>query len=238
VPDAPIVTLETTVGDLVLELDPTAAPLTVENFLFYVKSGYYAGVVWHRVIPRFVAQTGGYTLDGKRKAPLRPPLRFERSPLKHTDGALGMARAQEYNSATSEFYLCDGAQRDLDGEYCVFGRLADGRETLQRILKSPTRPDDWPLEPPIVLRAYEGKPDPANPAPRHQPPAKLAPSADADAVRQAAKKLRGRAAIFRSRKPLTAMGDVEGAIAAAEKSGKREDLERAERLLAEKEKRG
>jgi len=237
VPDLPIVTLETTAGDLVVELDPAAAPLTVENFLFYVKSGYYAGVVWHRVVPRFCAQTGGYTLDGKRKAPARPPLRFERSPLKHLDGALGMARAQEYNSATSEFYLTDGPQRDLDNEYCVFGRLLAGRDVLQRILKSPTKANDWPEEPPIVLRAYEGKPDPANPAPAYKPPAKIAPPAGADEVRAAARKLRGKAALLRARKPLIAVADVEAAIAQADKTGKREDLERAERLFAEKEKK-
>lgn len=239
-PDSPLVTIETTAGDLVLELDPAAAPLTVDNFLAHVRAGYYGGVVWHRVVSRFVAQTGGYTLDGRRKAPLRPPLRFERSPLKHSDAALGMARAQEYNSATSEFYLCDGAQRELDGEYCVFGRLSAGREALARILATPTRADDWPLDPPIVLRAYEGAPDPANPAPRYQPPAPRGadgPAADAVAVRAAARKLRGRAAMLRARKPLLAIADVEAAVAQADKSGKREDLERAERLLAEKEKR-
>lgn len=234
--DRPIVTLETSVGDIVLELDPEAAPATVENFLYYAKAGYYAGLAWHRVIPRFVAQTGGYATDGRRKAPLRPPLRFERSPLKHQDGSVGMARAQEYNSATSEFYICDGPQRDLDNEYCVFGQMLDGKEALQRILKSPTREDDWPLEPPVVLRAYEGRPDPANPTPKYQLPKKdLAP--DSDLVRQAARKLRGKAALFRSRRPLTAMADVESAIALADRTGKREDLERAEKMLADREKK-
>ena len=231
-----LVTVETTAGDMVLELAPKDAPATVENFLAYVRAGFYAGVAWHRVIPRFVAQTGGYGLDGKRKTPLHPPLRFERSPLKHVDGALGMARAQEHNSATSEFYLCDGPQRDLDGEYCVFGRLVEGREALQRVLQSPTRPDGWPTDPPVVLRAYEGKPDPANPAPKYAPPVKVV-AAGADEVRVAARRLRGKAAMFRARRPLTAMADVESAIAQADRTGKREDLERAERMLAEKEKK-
>lgn len=233
---APQVTLETTAGDLVLELAPEAAPQTVDNFLFHVRQGFYAGVAWHRVIPRFVAQTGGYMSDGRRKATLRAPLRFERSPLKHEDGSLGMARAQEYNSATSEFYLCDGPQRSLDGEYCVFGRLVDGRDALQRILRSPTREDDWPQEPPIVLRAYEGRPDPANPAPKFQPHVKTAP-AGADEVRQAARKLKGRMALLKSKRPLLAMGEVETAIAQADRTGKREDLERAEKMLVEKEKK-
>lgn len=234
--DKPIVTIETTAGDLVLELAPEAAPSTVENFLHYVRSGFYAGLVWHRVISRFVAQTGGYTLDGRRKPPLRPALRFERSPLKHEDGSLGMARAQEYNSASSEFYVCDGAQRSLDNEYCVFGRLVSGQDAFQRIVRTPTRDDDWPLDPPVVLRAYEGKPDPANPAPKFQMPSKDAPP-DANQVRVAARKLRGKAALFKARRPLTALGDVDAAIALADRTGKREDLERAEKMLAEREKK-
>lgn len=227
-------TLETTAGDLVVELDPAAAPLTVENFLAYVKAGYYAGTVFHRVIPRFVAQGGGYTADGQRKAPIRPNVRFERSGLKHEDGSLGMARAQAYDSRTCEFYLCDGPQRDLDGEYCVFGRLVEGRETLKRIVSSPTKPGDWPVEAPVILRAYEGKPDPANATPKFAPPKKVVPEG-VEAVRAAARKLRGRAALLRAKKPLLAMADVEGAIAQADRTGKREDLERAEKLLLDKE---
>ena len=237
-PPAPaLVTLETTAGDLVLDLASEAAPATVENFLRYVRAGFYAGLVFHRVIPRFVAQAGGYHLDRSRKPPLFPPLKLEASPLKHTDGALGMARLPEPHTATSEFYLCDGPQPELDGNYCVFGRLAEGRDALRRVLASPTRAGDWPVEPPVILRAYEGRPDPANPAPRFEPPRKEAPPQDVGDVRAAAKKLRGKAALLRSRKPLLALADVEAAIAQADRSGRREDLERAERLLAEKEKR-
>ncbi|HEX2021958.1 MAG TPA: peptidylprolyl isomerase [Candidatus Thermoplasmatota archaeon] len=233
----PLVTVETTAGDLVLELDPVAAPRTVENFLAYVRAGFYAGLVFHRVIPRFVAQAGGYDAARARKAPLRPPVPLERSTLKHADGALGMARLPEPNTATSEFYLCDGAQPDLDGNYCVFGRLKDGRDALARILASPTKSGDWPVEPPVILRAYEGAPDPANPAPRHEPPKKAAPPPDVEAVRAAAKKLRGRAALLRAKRPLAAIGDVEAAIAQADRTGSRADLERAEALLAEKERK-
>lgn len=234
---APVVTLETTAGNLVLELAPEAAPQTVENFLAYVRAGFYAGLVFHRVVPRFVAQAGGYSPDGRRKAPIRPPIRLEASPLKHTDGALGMARLPDPNTATSEFYLCDGPQPALDGNYCVFGRLLDGRDALSRILASPTKPDDWPVDPPAILRAYEGRPDPSNPAPRYEPPGKAAVPEGVEAVRAAAKKLRGKAALLRSRKPLMSMAEVEAAIAQADRSGKREDLERAERMFAEKEKR-
>lgn len=232
-----VVTFETTAGDLVLEVDEAAAPKTSENFLAYVDAGYYGGLVFHRVIRGFVAQAGGYTKDRERKPRLRPPVVLERSPLKHTDGALGMARLPEPNSATSEFYFCDGAQPELDGNYCVFGRLLDGRDTLRRILDAPTRGDDWPQDPPIILRAYRGKPDPANPAPKYTPPEAPKAPEDVEAVRAAAKKLRGKAALFRARKPLTAMGDVEAAIAHADRTGKRADLERAEKLLDDKTKK-
>ena len=233
----PLVTFETTAGNLVLELAPHAAPVTVENFLAYVRAGFYSGLVFHRVIPRFVAQAGGYAQNGDRKPPLFPPIRLENSPLRHTDGALGMARLPEPNSATSEFYLCDGPQPDLDGNYCVFGRLAEGRDALRRILEAPTRPNQWPMEPPVILRADEGRPDPENPAPKFELPKVAAPPEDAQAVRAAARKLRGKAALLRSRKPMMAMSEVEAAIAQADRTGLRKDLARAEAMLAEKEKR-
>lgn len=238
--EKPLVTVETTAGNLVLELDPEAAPATVANFLAYVRAGYYAGLVFHRVIPRFVAQAGGYAADGTRKPPLFPPVKLESSPLRHSDGALGMARLPEPDTATSEFYLADGAQPDLDRRYCVFGRLADGRDALKRILASPTRRDDWPTDPPVILRAYEGKPDPANPAPRvalPKPAEAAAPAGDADAVRAAARKLRGRAALLRARRPMMAFAEIEAAVAQADRTGDPADLKRAEALLAEKERR-
>lgn len=231
-----LVTFETTAGELVLELSPKDAPATVANFLAYVRAGFYAGLVFHRVIPRFVAQAGGYHADGSRKAPLFPPIKLETSPLRHTDGALGMARLPEPNTATSEFYLCDGPQKDLDGNYCVFGRLADGRDALRRILAAPTRANDWPADPPVILRAYEGRPDPANPTPKFALPKKEVP-ADVEAVRAAARKLRGRAAMLRARRPMMAMAEVEAAIAQADRTGRAEDLSRAEAMLLEKEKK-
>lgn len=231
-----LVTFETTAGDLVLELDEKAAPATVDNFLHYVQEGFYGGLVFHRVIQGFVAQAGGYFADGRRKAPLRPPVKLETTGLKHVDGALGMARLPEPNSATSEFYLCDGPQPDLDGNYCIFGSLIKGQDTLRRILTAPKKRNDWPEEAIIILRAYEGEVDASNPTPKFELPKSDKP-ADFDEVRAAARKLRGRAAILRARRPLLAMGEVEAAIAHADRTGKREDLERAQEMLALKEKR-
>lgn len=225
---APIVTFETTAGNLVLELAPEAAPRTVENFLHYVRAGFYAGTVFHRVVPGFVAQAGGYTKERAKKPALRPPVPLEASPLKHADAALGMARLPEPNTATSEFYLCDGAQPELDGKYCVFGRLLDGRDTLKRILATPTKPDDWPLDAPAIVRAYEGTP---------QKGAEPSGATDPASVRAAAKKLRGRAAMLRARKPLLALAEVEAAIALADRTGKASDLTRAETMLADKERK-
>lgn len=224
-----LVTFETTAGALVVELAPDAAPRTVENILAYVRAGFYAGTVFHRVVPGFVAQGGGYTKERARKPPIRPPIALEASPLKHADGALGMARLPEPNTATSEFYFCDGAQPELDGKYCVFGRLVDGRDALQRILASPTKPDNWPLEPAVITAAYEGTPKKADPA--------AVGATDPVSVRAAARKLRGRAAMLRSRKPLLALSEVENAIALADRTGKASDLARAETMLAEKERK-
>lgn len=232
-----VVTFETTAGDLVLELSSRDAPVTVENFLHHVRAEYYAGLVFHRVVPRFVAQAGGYLADGTRKPPLRAPIKLESSPLRHVDGAVGMARLPEPNTATSEFYLCDGPQPALDGNYCVFGRLMGGRDTLKRILGAPTKPTDWPVDPPVILRAYEGKPDPANPTAKFALPEKAAPPAGVAEVRAAARKLRGKAALLRARRPMLAMADVEGAIAQADRTGKAEDLRRAEALLMDKERK-
>ena len=219
-------TLETTAGTIVVELAPQAAPKTVDNFLHYVRAGFYTNLAWHRVIPGFVAQAGGYTKERARKPAIRPPIPLEASPLKHADGALGMARLPEPNSATSEFYLCDGAQPELDGQYCVFGRMVEGRDALRRILGMPRKPDDWPVDPPVITKAYEGKPQAAAAVP-----------SGPDAVRAAAKKLRGRAAMLRARKPLLAMAEVESAIAQADRSGRAEDLQRAESMLNDKERK-
>ena len=225
---APIVTIETSAGTLVVELAPDAAPKTVENFLAYVRGGFYPGTVFHRVMPGFVAQAGGYSKDRARKPAIRPPIPLEASPLKHTDAALGMARLPEPNTATSEFYFCDGAQPELDGKYCVFGRLLEGRDALKRILASPTKPDDWPIDAPAITRAYEGMP---------QKVAAPMGATDVDSIRAAAKKLRGRAAMLRARKPLLALGEVEAAIALADRTGKAADLQRAETMLADKERK-
>lgn len=231
------VTFETTAGELVFELDSGAAPLTVRNFREYVRSNFYAGLVFHRVIKGFVAQAGGYRADKTRKMAPHPPISLEKSPLKHTDMSLGMARLPEPNTATSEFYVSDGAQPDLDGQYCVFGRLAQGRDTIRRILDAPTGANDWPNEPVIIRRSYEGLPDPTHASAKFELPGTKATPQDVADVRKAARLLRGRAALLRARRPMMAMSDVEAAIAQADRTGKAEDLDRARLMLEAREKR-
>lgn len=151
--DAPRVRLETNLGDLVVQLDAVNAPITVANFIHYVEAGFYSQTIFHRVIDGFVVQGGGYGVDLQMK-PTDPPIPLEIGPgLLHVDGAIGMARTMDPNSATSQFYLCDGPQPGLDGNYAVFGILVEGFDVLATISAVATDANDTPLEAVIVLSA-------------------------------------------------------------------------------------
>lgn len=140
----PRVRLVTSCGPIILELDPEAAPATVENFLIYVKEGFYAGTIFHRVIPGFMIQGGGLSEDLKEK-PARPPILNEadRSSLRNRIGTLAMARTEEPDSASSQFFIntadngaLDHRDRSQQGYgYCVFGRVVEGMDVVARIEK-------------------------------------------------------------------------------------------------------
>ncbi len=131
--DAPHVLLSTTLGDMVVRLDAVNAPNTVANFLEYVEMGFYDGTIFHRVAKDFVIQGGGYTADFDEK-PTNPPIPLETNPaLLHVDGAIAMARTDDPDSATSQFYICDGEQPGLDNMYAVFGVLVAGFEVRDAI---------------------------------------------------------------------------------------------------------
>ena len=131
--DAPHVLLATSLGDMVVKLDRVNAPNTVDNFISYVESGFYDGTIFHRVVVDFVIQGGGFTTELEEK-PTEAPIALEISPnLIHIDGAIGMARTMEEDSATSQFYITHGAQPDLDGGYAVFGALVSGAEVRDAI---------------------------------------------------------------------------------------------------------
>ena len=136
------VRLATSAGDIVLELDAEKAPKTVENFLRYVKSGHYDGVIFHRVIDGFMIQTGGYKADLSEK-PTRPPIPLEVGKgLSNVRGSVAMARTGDPNSATSQFFINVNDNLRLDdagGGYAVFGKVTEGMDVVDQIRAVPTR---------------------------------------------------------------------------------------------------
>ena len=136
---APRVKFVTSMGDITVELDAAKAPITVENFLAYVKSGHYNGTVFHRVMSTFMIQGGGMGPDLKEKA-TRAPIKLEsQNGLKNVRGALAMARTGVPDSATSQFFInvVDNPRLDYpnpDGNgYAVFGRVIEGMEVVDKI---------------------------------------------------------------------------------------------------------
>jgi peptidyl-prolyl cis-trans isomerase A (cyclophilin A) len=139
----PQVELKTNTGTIVIELYPDRAPETVKNFQQYVESGHYNGTVFHRVIPGFMIQGGGFTADLGHK-PTREPIKNEaNNGLKNVVGTIAMARTREPHSATSQFFInvADNPALDFqDGNfgYCVFGKVVSGMDVVQRIVAVPT----------------------------------------------------------------------------------------------------
>lgn len=138
---APRVALETSLGKIVLELDAARAPKTVENFLAYVRSGFYDGTIFHRVIPGFMIQGGGFTADMKQKA-TQPAIQNEAdNGLKNTRGTVAMARTNDPHSATAQFFVntvdnafLDHSSKDARGwGYAVFGRVIEGMDVVDKI---------------------------------------------------------------------------------------------------------
>ena len=128
---APHIVIETDRGKLTLELYPDAAPRTVARFVELVKKGFYNGLTFHRVVPRFLIQGGDPAGDGTGGSGLPIPAEF--SEKKHGTGTVGMARLREPDSADSEFYICLEPQPFLDGKYTVFGQVVDGLDVLPKI---------------------------------------------------------------------------------------------------------
>ncbi|MBN2361743.1 MAG: peptidyl-prolyl cis-trans isomerase [Deltaproteobacteria bacterium] len=151
-PAFPRVQLETSQGKIVIELYPEKAPLSVENFLKYVNDGFYDGLIFHRVVPGFVVQGGGYTPDFKPRQ-VRAPIKLEaQNGLSNARGTVAMARTGNPNSATSQFFinLVDNTQLDtLGGGYAVFGRVVSGLEVADAIAKLKLGPQGGPREAPV-----------------------------------------------------------------------------------------
>jgi peptidyl-prolyl cis-trans isomerase A (cyclophilin A) len=152
------VLLKTTMGDITLELYPAKAPITVKNILDYVNAKHYDGLIFHRVIPGFMIQCGGYTVDMHEKA-TNPPIKNESgNGLKNARGFAAMARTQQLDTATSQFYinLVDNFRLD-DMKYAVFGKVVDGMDVVDAIAKVRTGSrrghGDVPVEPITILSA-------------------------------------------------------------------------------------
>lgn len=157
---APSVEMQTSMGRIVIELDSAKAPKTVQNFVQYVNEGFYNGTVFHRVIPGFMIQGGGFTVDLEQKAAPRKVENEGRNGLKNDRGTIAMARTADPNSASSQFFINHRDNGSLnypspDGwGYTVFGKVTQGMDVVDRIAKVATGNravhQDVPLEPVII----------------------------------------------------------------------------------------
>jgi peptidyl-prolyl cis-trans isomerase B (cyclophilin B) len=144
--------LQTTEGEMVLELWPEVAPGHVENFKKLARQGFYDGTCFHRVIKGFMIQGG----DPLTKDPAKErswgtggpgyTIKAEFNQKPHTRGVLSMARSSDPNSAGSQFFICHGDATFLDRQYTAFGRLIKGDDALERIATTQTRPQDRPVK--------------------------------------------------------------------------------------------
>lgn len=140
----PRVKLETTMGAIVLELDAVKAPISTTNFVKYVQSGHYDGTVFHRVMPTFMIQGGGYTAEIKEKGNLQPPIKNEwKNGLKNNRGTIAMARTSDPDSATAQFFInvVDNGMLDQPrggAAYAVFGKVVEGMDVVDKIKDTET----------------------------------------------------------------------------------------------------
>jgi cyclophilin family peptidyl-prolyl cis-trans isomerase len=132
----PVVVMETSLGTIKIELFEDKSPITVKNFLSYVDDKFYDGTVFHRVIPDFMVQGGGFEPGMKQKKTKDPIKNESGNGLSNTAGTLAMARTNDPNSATSQFFINVGDNSRLDkfgGGYCVFGKVIDGMDVVNKI---------------------------------------------------------------------------------------------------------
>ena len=134
------VVIETTQGDIVVELNPEKAPNTVKNFLTYVNEGFYAGTIFHRVIRDFMIQGGGFDKNLNQKETREPIQNESKNGLFNETYTIAMARTNDPHSATSQFFinLKDNYFLDDGNGYCVFGKVTSGHRVVQNIGSLPT----------------------------------------------------------------------------------------------------
>jgi len=158
----PVVILSTSQGDVKVELDSEKAPITVKNFLGYVDDGFFDGTIFHRVIPGFMIQGGGFDQQMAQKD-TRAPIKNEAdNGLSNERGTLAMARTSDVNSATAQFFInlkdndfLNHGSRDFG--YAVFGKVVDGMAVVDKIAATPTTSrkgqSDVPTEPIVINSA-------------------------------------------------------------------------------------
>jgi cyclophilin family peptidyl-prolyl cis-trans isomerase len=151
-----VVKLETSMGNIVIELDEQAAPVTVSNFLGYVQAGFYDGTIFHRVIPGFMIQGGGFTEQMAKKQTRDPIINEAKNGLSNMRGTIAMARTNDPNSATCQFFINHSDNEFLNyidenrAGYAVFGKVTEGMDVVDTIaaVKTTTKNgmDDVPVE--------------------------------------------------------------------------------------------
>ena len=160
-----MVILETSKGNIVLELDEQKAPVTAANFIQYVRDGFYDGTIFHRVIPGFMIQGGGFTADMAQKKTREPIKNEADNGLKNKNYTIAMARTPDPNSATAQFFINvkDNAFLDYSSPtmqgwgYAVFGTVVEGQDVVNAIEKVQTTTkyphQDVPVEPVVIIKA-------------------------------------------------------------------------------------
>lgn len=158
----PLIQMDTTHGEIILELDREKAPVSVDNFIAYARAGHYDGTIFHRVIKGFMIQGGGLTPDMQEKPTREPIINEATNKLKNRTGTIAMARTSEINSATAQFFINTEDNKALnytgnnenDFGYAVFGQVVDGMDIVYTIEQQPTTSlaghDNVPVKPVII----------------------------------------------------------------------------------------
>ena len=158
----PVVLMKTSLGDVKIELDKAKAPVTVDNFVVYVNEKFYDGTIFHRVIPQFMIQGGGFDKDMNQKKTKAPIKNEAGNGLKNVTGTIAMARTSDPNSATAQFFINTKDNAFLDHKndsaqgygYAVFGKVVDGMDVVKKIeqVQTTTRPpyENVPVTPVVI----------------------------------------------------------------------------------------
>jgi peptidyl-prolyl cis-trans isomerase B (cyclophilin B) len=151
---SPTATIETTAGSMTVEFWPDVAPGHVKNFIDLAKKGFYNGLIFHRVIPGFMIQGGCPQGTGTgSNGNVRLKAEFNNRPdRRHVRGVLSMARSQDPDSASCQFFVMHQDSPHLDGQYSAFGKVISGIETVDKICALPTGRNDRPVNPPKIVK--------------------------------------------------------------------------------------